>query len=392
MFHRNSHLFAVALLATLAAPLGVFAQEHDHAHPETGRVPANILKAEQAGILLLEARDKLEEPEKTLDLMGLKDGDVVADLGCGNGYYTLRLAKRVAPTGRVLAVDIQQGMLDQLKARMTEAGVTNVELILGDPDDPKLPRGGVDWLLLVDVYHEFANPQAMLAKIREALAPGGKVVLLEYRKEQDPATISFPIPMDHKMSVEEVMGEWIPAGFQLDQRVEMLPAQHIFVFTAADKPTVPEVARIRVGDATSTAVTGDNRVYFASQPSEADLAMFGHLGVKTVINLRAPSEMAALPFDEAKTIEAAGMTYLNVPMGREIPAQDELNKIFDALDTAKDAPVLLHCASSNRVGAVWALYRAKRAGVDLEKAIAEGTAAGMKPDAFADAVRKNAAE
>jgi uncharacterized protein (TIGR01244 family) len=386
----NSRIRLYAAVVALAFAGVVIAQEPEHAHPETGRVPANILKAEQAGILLMEARDKLEEPEKTMDLLGLKDGDIVADLGCGNGYYTLRLAKRVAPSGRVLAVDIQQGMLDQLQTRMTEAGVSNVELILGTPDDPKLPKAGLDWLLLVDVYHEFSDPQAMLAKIREALAPGGKVALLEYRKEQDPATIAFPIPMDHKMSVDEVLREWTPAGFQLVERVEILPAQHIFIFTPSEKAAVPDVAKIRVGGAPNSAVLGDNRVYFAGQPGESDLKTYGHLGVKTIINLRAPGEMAALPFDESKTAEAAGMTYINVPMGREIPAPDQLNQIFDALDRAKDAPVLLHCASANRAGAVWALYRIKRNGLDVEKAIAEGTAAGMKPDAFAEAVRAQA--
>ncbi len=380
------YLCALILLLTWAPLLA--AQEHTH--PETGRVPAHILPAERAGILLMESRDRLEEPEKTLDLLGLKDGDIVADLGCGNGYYTLRLAKRVAPSGRVLAVDIQQGMLDQLKTRMTEAGITNIEPILGAADDPRLPAAGVNWLLLVDAYHEFSDPQAMLAKIRASLAPGGKVALLEYRKEQDPATISFPIPIDHKMSVDEVMREWTPAGFELVDRIEILPAQHIFIFTAADRPAEKEIVNVHVGDTPNAAAHKNNRIYFGAQPAESDFAIYAKLGVKTVINLRAPSEMASLGFDEQKAVEAAGLTYVNLPMGHEIPPDADLQKMFNALDGHKDAPLLLHCASSNRVGTLWALYRMNRDGIGADQAEAEGRAAGMKAEAFVKAVRERA--
>lgn len=377
----------LGLVAVLATDTLV-AQEH--AHPESGRVPAHILPAERAGILLLDSRDELEHPETTLDLMQLKDGDVVADLGCGNGYYTLRVAKRVAPSGRVLAVDIQQGMLDQLKSRMDEAGVANVESILGDPDDPKLPDGSVDWVLMVDVYHEFAEPQAMLAKIRRCLKPGGKVALLEYRKEQDPATIAFPIPMDHKMSVGEVLSEWTPAGFQLIERVEVLPAQHIFFFHASDAPTIAAIAPIKVGSTSTVSARAEGDVYFAAQPVQADLDTFARIGVKTVINLRTELEMAQIGFDEEAAVEAAGMKYVNLPMGRDIPTNEDLAAMFNALDTAKDGPVLLHCASSNRVGAVWALYRIDRAGLTADQAEAEGRAAGMKADGFVQAVRDRA--
>ncbi len=382
-------LFSILALILALAPL---ATAQEHAHPESGRVPAHILPAERAGILLIEARDQLEQPETTLDLMTLKDGDVVADIGCGNGYYTLRLAKRVAPSGRVLAVDIQQGMLDQLETRMNEAGIANVDLILGEPDDPKLPPASADWVLLVDVYHEFSEPQPMLAKIRQCLKPGGKVALLEYRKEQDPATISFPIPMDHKMSVAEVLAEWTPAGFQLVERIEVLPAQHIFIFTAAENPAVPEIAPVTIGATPKVTAHADGNLYFAAQPAAADFDTFSRLGVKTVINLRGESEMAQLGFDEKQTIEAAGMNYLNFPMGRDIPADTDLAAMFNALDAAKDGPILLHCASSNRVGALWALYRIDRAGLNADQAEAEGRAAGMTADSFVKAVRDRAAK
>lgn len=385
----NLRLFA-AIWLSVGAALAGFAQqapEHDHAHSETGRVPANILPAERAGILLLEQRDALEQPETTLDLMQLEDGDLVADLGCGNGYYTLRLAERIAPHGHVFAVDIQQGMLDQLEARMDEAGVRNVYPILGAYDDPYLPRGKIDWLMLVDVYHEFSDPEAMLAKIRECLAPEGRVALLEYRAEQDPATIGFPIPRDHKMTVDEVLSEWIPAGFRLSAQIEVLPAQHIFFFEAADDAEPAEIRPIQMSGTANVSTYG-NDVFFAAQPTEDDLETFAALGVKTVLNLRTPEEMESVAFNEAEKAAELGMNYVNVPMGREIPSETDLNTIFDTIEASESTSVLVHCASSNRVGTVWALYRALREDLGTEAAVEEGRAAGMRSEAFVERVKE----
>ena len=123
----------LVLLAALLVPVFSFAQE-----TATERKPSGILQAEQAGILLMPARVDLEQPEKSLDALGLEEGDLVVDMGCGNGFYTLRLAERVGPHGHVLAVDIQQGMIDQLVTRMTDAGIKNIYPILGTHDDPPI--------------------------------------------------------------------------------------------------------------------------------------------------------------------------------------------------------------------------------------------------------------
>lgn len=370
---KSVSLFLSLLLVSIGA---AFAQDHEH------RTPAQILKAEQAGILLMESRDALEQPETTLDLMGLKDGDIVADLGCGNGYYTLRIAKRIAPHGHVLAVDIQQGMLDQLIARMKEADIKNVYPILGEFTDPLLPPGKVDWLLLTDVYHEFSEPEKMLEKIKESLAPDGKVALLEYRAEQDPATIAFPIPRDHKMTVEEVMREWTPAGFELVERIEVLPAQHIFIFKVGDG--IQDYESVKVGDTANVTSAANGKFYFAGQPTEADLATFARMGVKTVINLRSAEELVALNFNEQNSVEAAGMKYMHVPMGRTMLGDEDLSTVFDALDGGN---VLLHCASSNRVGGVWGMYQLKRGGLSADDAVEAGKAAGTKSEVFIDAIQ-----
>ncbi len=377
-------LWALGLLLCLLQMPAVALEEQDAAGK---RVPAKMLAPEQAGILLSPGRMALEEPLKTLNFMGLRDGDIVADIGCGNGFYTLQIAPRIGPHGAVFAVDVQQGMLDLMLARREEAGIKNVYPILGSFVDPMLPPGKVDWILLVDAYHEFSNPEAMLARMKESLAPGGRIALLEYRGEQDPATIPFPIPRDHKMSIDEVMSEWIPAGFELVQRVEFLPAQHLFVFKAAGDDTRRAIRTLEVGD-TLNVTTFDNKVYFAGQPTEEALKQFAELGVKTVINLRGESELASLGFDEKEAVEKAGMTYVHAPMGRELPPETTLKRIMDALDTNADAPVLLHCASSNRVGTIWSVYAALRGGLATESALSEGQAAGMHAPALEKAARE----
>jgi uncharacterized protein (TIGR01244 family) len=124
------------------------------------------------------------------------------------------------------------------------------------------------------------------------------------------------------------------------------------------------------------------KIYFGGQPPEADLKTFSDKGVKVVINLRSDGELEGLGFDEAKTVKGLGMKYHHVPMGRDVPKPADLKTIFSALDKAGDAHVLLHCASSNRVGMIWSVYRAKQSGMSIEEAIAEGRAAGMKSEAL----------
>jgi ubiquinone/menaquinone biosynthesis C-methylase UbiE len=172
-------------------------------------------------------RELEEQPELALDLIGVRPGMIVADVGAGVGYFSLRMAKRVGPSGRVYAEDVQPEMLELLRQRAEKAQATNIETILGTEADPKLPAGALDLVLLVDVYHEFSQPQQMLRHIRAALKPAGRLVLLEYRKE-DP---HIPIRPEHKMSVAEVKAEVEPEGYKLEKVLKDLPRQHILIFS-----------------------------------------------------------------------------------------------------------------------------------------------------------------
>jgi ubiquinone/menaquinone biosynthesis C-methylase UbiE len=171
-------------------------------------------------------REAEEAPDAALDAIGIAKGATVADIGAGVGYFTWRMATRVGTGGKVYAVDIQPEMLAQLRRNMQQRKIANVEPVLGEIDDPKLPAAAVDLILLVDVYHEFSEPQKMLRHMREALKPDGRLVLLEYRGE-DPAV---PIRPEHKMTVAQVKAELEAEGFHLDRADESLPRQHILIF------------------------------------------------------------------------------------------------------------------------------------------------------------------
>jgi SAM-dependent methyltransferase len=228
-------LFGTAVAVVFAATLGVLAQQAGpvsvvappDVHPVSGRRFAQVMSAAGADWLSRPERVEEEEPDRALDVLKIPKGAVVADVGAGSGYMTVKLSKRVGPTGKVYANDIQPEMLRLLGLRLKADKITNVTLVQGEVDNPRLPAATLDLELLVDVYHEFSAPQTMLKQLREALKPTGRLVLLEYRKE-DP---SIPIRPEHKMSVAEAKLELEAEGFSLSQVNESLPRQHILVFT-----------------------------------------------------------------------------------------------------------------------------------------------------------------
>lgn len=191
-----------------------------------GREIAQTMHYAGAPWLIRESRQREEDCEKMLKNLGVKPGMTVCDMGCGNGFYSLKLAEMVGQDGKVLAVDIQSEMLRLLKARAEEQGIDNIELILGDLDNPKLPEGKVDLILCVDVYHEFSHPVEMLAGMRKALKPEGRIALLEFRME-DP---NVPIKTLHKMSKKQILKEYQANGFELSDEFEDLPWQHMMFF------------------------------------------------------------------------------------------------------------------------------------------------------------------
>jgi ubiquinone/menaquinone biosynthesis C-methylase UbiE len=221
----TASLFLFWLIASLPA------LQAQSVHPITGRRIAPVMGLSGADWLDREEREKEEQPDKAIAELGLRPGMNVGDVGAGTGFYSLRIAKAILPGGIVYANDIQRGMLERIEANAAAQHLTNVVTILGAETDPRLPALKLDLVLLVDVYHEFSRPQRMLDRIHDSLKPSGRLVLLEFRKE-DPAV---PIRPEHKMSVEEVKAEVTPQGFDYQKVVDSLPWQHIVFFTKASK-------------------------------------------------------------------------------------------------------------------------------------------------------------
>ena len=175
-------------------------------------------------------RDDEEQPDRVVKALNIPKGGTVVDLGAGVGYFTWRLARQVGPQGRVLAVDIQQGMIDRLERNLAEKGIRNVQAILASEEDPRLPPGEVDLVLVVDVYHELQQPEKTIEHVRRSLKPGGRLVLIEYRKE-DP---TIPIHPLHKMTVEEVRSELEPMGRRREPKDRFLDLMLLFKVSIVD--------------------------------------------------------------------------------------------------------------------------------------------------------------
>jgi predicted methyltransferase len=225
---EGPHTMKFRITRRTAAALLVFAFfcSGQDRHPITQRRYAQVMGSAAADWLVRPERESEEHPDQALDAIAIQKGSTVADIGAGVGYFTWRLAERVGPEGVVYGEDIQPAMIDMLQANMRERKIANVRPVLGTFTDPKLPRDAVDLVLLVDVYHEFSEPQKMLDRIRESLKPNGRLVLVEYRAE-DP---EVPIRPEHKMTVRQVRAEVEPQGYRFDKTLEVLPQQHIIVF------------------------------------------------------------------------------------------------------------------------------------------------------------------
>lgn len=217
-----------------------------------GREIAHVMGYQAAGWLERKERTREEDPQALVRLLDLKDGMVVADVGAGSGYHALLMAPRVGPKGRVIASDVQQEMVDLIEKkkaaclmmtcllphnkevldligrRAAEEVVSPVTTVKGTATDPKLPAGKVDLILLVDVYHEFEHPYEMTEKMVAALAPGGRLVFVEFRLEDD----KVPIKLVHKMSERQVIKEMAAFAEMTHTKTHKdLPWQHVVVFT-----------------------------------------------------------------------------------------------------------------------------------------------------------------
>ncbi|MDD7986477.1 methyltransferase domain-containing protein [Lentisphaera marina] len=217
------------LLILSILSFAIFAEEKINAKKPNvymGRQIAYTMHSSAANWLTRTNREKEESVEEMIRAIELKSGMIVGDVGCGNGYHSLKMAKLVGEKGKVYCVDIQSEMLKLLQERAKKAGIKNCVSILGKYTDPMLPKNSLDLILLVDAYHEFTDPEAMLKKMHESLKADGVLVLIEFRKEDK----KVPIKEDHKMSKAQIQKELSANQFKLVRSYDQLPWQHMLIY------------------------------------------------------------------------------------------------------------------------------------------------------------------
>ena len=205
---------AAVLLFVAAAAAGAAAQH------------ARLFPPEDLGLLEGPDRDAYQRPDQIMDALQIGEGSVVADLGAGGGWFTVRLARRVGPNGRVFAEDIQPQMIDAIKRRMEREGLRNVQAVLGTPVDPGVPAASLDAALMVDAYHEFEQPVTLLRNVARALKPTGLIGIVNYKKDG-----GGPGPdMEARVDAEKVIADARAAGLELRKRETFLRYQYMLTF------------------------------------------------------------------------------------------------------------------------------------------------------------------
>jgi ubiquinone/menaquinone biosynthesis C-methylase UbiE len=208
-------LVALLLAAGSAGPAAAQRTEHGRLFPP-----------EDLGLLEGPDRDAWQKPDEIMDALGIADGSIVADLGAGGGWFTIRLARRVGPNGRVYAEDIQPQMIESISQRVQREGLPNVTTVLGTPSDPRLPAGEIDAVLIVDTYHEIEDPVTLLRNVRTALSPKGRVGIVDFTMEGGgPGP-----PTDQRVEAEQVVRNAEAAGLRFLGRETFLRYQYLLIF------------------------------------------------------------------------------------------------------------------------------------------------------------------
>ena len=192
---------------------------------------ARLFPPQDLGLLEGPDRDAYQRPDQIMDALLIGDGSTVADLGAGGGWFTVRLARRVGPNGRVYAEDIQPQMIEAIERRVQREGLRNVTTVLGTPTDPKIPDGSLDAVLIVDAYHEMEQPVTLLRNLARSLKATGTIGIVNYKKDG-----GGPGPaMEERVDAEQVIRDARAAGLELRKRENFLRYQYLLTFGAAPK-------------------------------------------------------------------------------------------------------------------------------------------------------------
>jgi ubiquinone/menaquinone biosynthesis C-methylase UbiE len=214
------YLAAVCALIVVALAVAPMAAQH-----------ARLFPPQDLGLLEGPDRDAYQRPDQIMDALLIGDGSTVADLGAGGGWFTVRLARRVGPQGIVYAEDIQTQMIQAIERRVEREGLKNVRTVLGTATDPKLPKGSLDALLIVDTFHEMEQPVTLLRNVAKSLKPSGVIGIVNYKKDGGgPGP-----PMEERVDPEKVIRDAVAAGLELRKRENFLRYQYLLTFGVAPK-------------------------------------------------------------------------------------------------------------------------------------------------------------
>lgn len=235
----TAHLLVLFLLAPLPALSAPASSEEPQSRPARAQsrpahtVPDHSFADVERWVRIFDdpGRSEWQMPERVVDSLGLEAGEVVADVGAGTGYFIGHLARAVAPGGRVLAIDIEPNMVKHMRERAEKEGVPGVEPILGEPDDPRIPAGTADRILLVDTYHHVHDRVDYLRRLAASLTGTGQVVVIDFFKKELPVGP----PPEHKMSRDQVLDEFREAGYRLAAEETFLPYQYFLLFEPEER-------------------------------------------------------------------------------------------------------------------------------------------------------------
>lgn len=199
------------------------------AHPQAQARHGRLFPPRDLALLEGPDRDAWQQPGRIMDALGIGDGSVVADIGAGGGWFTIRLARRVGPNGLVFAEDVQRQMIESIERRVQREALRNVRLVLGTTEDPRLPKGALDAALIVDAYHEMDDRIPLLRNLAQSLKPTGRLGIVDFRLDGGgPGP-----PLDERIAPELVVTDAEQAGLRLISHETFLPFQYLLVFGPA---------------------------------------------------------------------------------------------------------------------------------------------------------------
>lgn len=187
--------------------------------------------ASKAKMFNREAANPKNKPEEILKILALQQGEKIADIGAGGGYFSLKFAEAVGKQGAVYAVDTDSGKIEFIRKSVAEKGLGNVQVVLAGKESVTLPEK-IDWIFLRNVYHNVPNRVEYFAKLRESLKPDGRIAIVEHNRS---GRFSFHRIFEHRVTRETIVEEMTKAGYSIAESIDFLPEQSFTIFLSRDK-------------------------------------------------------------------------------------------------------------------------------------------------------------